>query len=131
MQGSFIALEWKEMIHQKFRLFHFFCDFGQQSFWSVKLTTIPGRTTNTTFCSPQTYCLSLVNKNTFSGFNDEIFAKFWVYVPKQVKFWANFGKIFAGVSRKFKFFYLCEIMVPSFHLSLTVLGWNKIIHKKI
>ena len=66
---------------------HFFCNFSLQSFGSVKLTAIPGITANPTFCFPKTCNLSAVNKKTFSGSSDETFEKFWVYVPKRVKFW--------------------------------------------
>ena len=43
----------------------FFCNFSLQSFGSVKLTVIPGRTANTTFCFPKTCNLSAVNKKLF------------------------------------------------------------------
>ena len=81
-------------------IFPLFCDFSRQSFWSVKLTAIPGRTANTIPCSPQTCCLSVVNKKNFSGFNDKIFTKFWAYIPKRIKLWKNFGKFFADVRGK-------------------------------
>ena len=72
MRSCFTIVEWKEKIH-KLRLF---CNFSLQSFGSVKLTAIPGRTANTTFCFPKTCNLSAVNKKTFSGSSDETFEKF-------------------------------------------------------
>ena len=43
------VFEWNEIIHQKFRHFSTFHDFSLQNFWSVKLTDISRRTTNTFF----------------------------------------------------------------------------------
>ena len=101
---SSIVLEWNEMIHKKLRHFSTF-------FWSVKLTEISRRTTNTIFCSPQIYCVSVVNKKShILGFYDKIFAKFLVQVPKKDEFWTNFCTVFADVSRKNNMGYLLKIL---------------------
>ena len=93
MWSCFTAPEWKEMIHQRFRRFFYFSrDFSLQSFWSVKLIIIPGRTANITLCSPQTCCLSAVNKkDIFKGLMTKHFRSFEFKVQKR----ANFGQIFA------------------------------------
>ena len=93
----------------KLSIFPLFHGFNLQIFWSLKLTVIPWRTSNTISCSPQTCCLQVVNKKHFSGLNDEIFAKSWVYFPQRIKFWktlANFLLLSAEKSKNFTFFFI-------------------------
>ena len=96
------------------------------------LTAIPGGTAKNISCSPQTCCLTVVNKKHFSGFNEKIFAKFWVYVPKR----SNLGKTSAEKLKKFIFFFMdllrnyVGVIVPSFNLPSTVRERNEIMHQR-
>ena len=98
----------------------------------LNLTAIPGRTAKNISCSPQTCCLTVVNKKHFSGFNEKIFAKFWVYVPKR----SNLGKTSAEKFKKFIFFFMdllrnyVGLIVPSFNLPSTVRERNEIMHQR-
>ena len=106
--------------------FPLFCDFSLQKFWSIKLTEISRRrTTNTIFCSPQTCCLSLVNKKAiFQGLMTKYLQSFKFKFQKG-QILDKFLYIFADISGKKNliFFFFVELLInyvgvilPSFKL---------------
>ena len=88
MRSCFTTLEWKEMIHKKIWLFfHFFRDFNLHNFCKISRGT-----GSAILYSPQTFCLSAVNKKViFQGFMTKYLQGFEFKFQKTASYRHIFG----------------------------------------